>query len=299
MTVAGVDVSHYQGTVDWRAVAASGRAFAVVKATEGATYLDPLFHRNVNDARAAGLIVGAYHFGRPGAAGTNADAGTEAAHFLAAAGGVDFAVLDLEDPNVPAGRPLAGWVSTWLAKVEAATSRTPWLYTYGSYWRQHGSTDPRWRRYPLWLADYTPPAGLLAPWGHYTVWQYSSSGTVPGVTGRCDVDTFDGSLRDFRQLVGLSMPPVDPPQPFPGDHMLRMPIRITTGADGRGYADVDVDYSRVVSILLGGDEPSDGWGPYVGAPAYAIAWAGRTRVVIPESPVISGFVDLVVWVTSP
>src|SRR5437868_13951686 len=62
----GIDVSHYQGTVTWADVRASGRRFAFCKATEGLTYTDPTFTTNWAGMRAAGLLRGAYHFGHPG-----------------------------------------------------------------------------------------------------------------------------------------------------------------------------------------------------------------------------------------
>lgn len=295
--IRGVDVSHHQGPIDWQRVRASGVTFAVLKATEGKTYTDPRFAANLAGAQAAGLIVGAYHFARPGPAGTNADALVEAQHFLAVARpAVDFYALDLEDDTVqPPGRPLSGWVRAWLSAVATATRGTPWLYSFGAYWRAHGDADPGWRRYPFWLADYTPPPGFVAPWGAPTVWQYTNSGIVDGIAGRCDLDRYDGTLADFYRLIGAGAPPLPPPQHFPEDHMTSMPMRITTDHQGRGYGDLPIARARVVSIVLGGDEPSDGWGPYVGAPAYAIDHAGSTRVVIPESPVIDGTVDLVVW----
>src|ERR1700677_3355012 len=62
MYVPGIDVSHYQGDIDWHAVAASGVKFAYIKATEGAAYIDPSFAQNVVGAQAAGVLVGVYHF---------------------------------------------------------------------------------------------------------------------------------------------------------------------------------------------------------------------------------------------
>lgn len=58
----GIDVSHYQGDIDWKKVAGSGITFAFVKATEGETYKDPTFMRNAEGAADAGLLAGAYHF---------------------------------------------------------------------------------------------------------------------------------------------------------------------------------------------------------------------------------------------
>ena len=82
----GIDVSHFQGEVDWQAVA--GVRFAFIKATEGLADIDPRFRQNWQDSRAAGLLRGAYHFLHP-----NLDARQQAAHFLS--------VVNLDDDALP------------------------------------------------------------------------------------------------------------------------------------------------------------------------------------------------------
>src|SRR5918996_6642155 len=84
----GIDVSHFQGEVDWQAVAGAGVRFAFIKATEGVADIDPCFRQNWQDSRAAGLLRGAYHFLHP-----NLDAGQQAAHFLS--------VVRLDDDALP------------------------------------------------------------------------------------------------------------------------------------------------------------------------------------------------------
>jgi GH25 family lysozyme M1 (1,4-beta-N-acetylmuramidase) len=79
--ISGIDVSHFQGTINWSSVAAAGKQFAFAKATEGVTYVDPTVGTNTAGARAAGLLVGVYHFAHPD---TNT-AAAEAQHFLTAA----------------------------------------------------------------------------------------------------------------------------------------------------------------------------------------------------------------------
>src|SRR5689334_1580650 len=64
--VQGIDVSHYQGVIDWNQVAEAGTAFVFIKATEGTSYVDPQFQDNWSGAKAAGLLRGAYHFFQPG-----------------------------------------------------------------------------------------------------------------------------------------------------------------------------------------------------------------------------------------
>ncbi|MGH7484441.1 MAG: glycoside hydrolase family 25 protein, partial [bacterium] len=128
--VRGIDVSHYQGAIDWNQVAQTGMAFAFIKATEGTADVDPQFQANWSGANAAGLLRGAYHFYQPGA-----DPHQQAVSFLSVVepGPGDLPpALDVEtsgDPN----EIIAG-IQVWLATVEQATGTAPILYTNPSFW---------------------------------------------------------------------------------------------------------------------------------------------------------------------
>lgn len=193
MNILGLDVSHFQGGVNFAQVKASGRDFVVIKATDGIGYTDPLFTANRKAAHAAGLIVGLYHFARAG------DPAAEAAYFLRTIGAVqpgEFLVLDWE---VPAGNPPA-WCQQWLDAVRAATGVAPLIYmnqsaVNGSNWSNVAKT------YGLWLARYdnAPAAQNAVPyWGVPAMKQYSDAGTVLGVSSPCDVDVFFGTADQLR-----------------------------------------------------------------------------------------------------
>ena len=68
-TVKGVDVSHWDGAIDWVKLAGAGQSFGIAKATEGVTFVDPMFQANWTAIKAAGLVRGAYHFFRPASGG--------------------------------------------------------------------------------------------------------------------------------------------------------------------------------------------------------------------------------------
>lgn len=200
--VHGIDVSHYQGTVDWAQVAGAGMAFAFAKATQGATYVDPLFAQNWQGARAAGLLCGAYHFFQPGD-----DPAAQAAHFLSVLGAPPAVtgslppVLDVESLGSQTAAEVVQGVATWLVAVEAGTGCTPIVYTSPNFWAQLGTTA--FGGYPLWVAQYgvsTPR--LPAGWTAWTFWQSSQSGQVAGVAGAVDLDVFQGSREDLLQLAG-------------------------------------------------------------------------------------------------
>lgn len=195
--VRGLDVSHYQGTVNWSLVAQAGMAFAFIKATEGTSNVDSQLQVNWSGAKAAGLLRGAYHFYEP-----DDDPYQQAQHFLSTVQlepGDLPPVLDVEAPG--SFSAIISGIQTWLSAVQQATGRTPIVYTNPTYWNQLGTSD--FGHYPLWIAEYgvsTPkiPAG----WSAWTFWQYSESGSVSGIQGAVDLDVFQGSLQDLQQLAG-------------------------------------------------------------------------------------------------
>ncbi|HEX8686248.1 MAG TPA: GH25 family lysozyme [Pyrinomonadaceae bacterium] len=194
----GIDVSHFQGHVDWNAVKAAGCAFAFAKATEGTGVTDPYFHANWAGMKAAGLLRGAYHFYRAGE-----PAAGQAAHFLSTVGfeaGDLPPVLDIELDDGVTGQPLVGGVQTWLDAVEPAAGATPVVYTNTPFWDAH--FDDQFSQYPLWIAHYGPePSPLPAGWTTWTFWQFSQSLRVGGVGGPADHDYFNGTAAALRALA--------------------------------------------------------------------------------------------------
>ena len=185
MVILGADVSHFQA-VNFAQVR-TACSFVVLKATEGVGYTDPTFASRRQQAHAAGLIVGFYHFGRAG------NAAAEAAYFLSVVGALqpgEFLVLDQEVPNSVA------WCQQWLDAVYKATGVRPLIYMNQSASTGLGLGD--WSGvaadYGLWLARYdNSTAQPSVPfWGAPAMKQYSDRGQVPGV-GACDVDVFYGT----------------------------------------------------------------------------------------------------------
>ena len=108
MSLLGIDVSHYQGDVNWFAVAGGGVKFAFAKATEGNTWVDTRFTQNWSRIQEVGLVRGAYHFGRPGR-----DAETQAVHFASVVGPLGFndlpPVLDIEEDDGQSAEHVLAW----------------------------------------------------------------------------------------------------------------------------------------------------------------------------------------------
>jgi lysozyme len=210
----GIDVSGWQGTVDWQAVQRSGRQFAFAKATEGATFVDSTFVANRLGMAGAGLALrGFYHFARPDRNGPAA----EAAHFLSTVGPLgpgEVAVLDLE---VGSGLPGIGdWAAEWLGRVHQATGRMPILYSYQSYLYEIPTS--RLTQYPLWVAWWGDDNGVVPAtpprtdrWATWTWWQYTSKARVPGVSTPVDDNIFAGATAELAAFGGtVPVPASDP-----------------------------------------------------------------------------------------
>lgn len=214
----GPDVASYQhpsgATIDWTAAASGSCSFAFVKATEGTTYTNPYFAQDWSGLAAAGLIRGAYHYARPSS--TVGSAAAQAQYFATAVGSLAHVgdlppVLDLEQTGGLAPADLVAWTQQYLTAVQSLTGRTPILYTYPNFWLNAMGSSTAFGGYPLWLASYssTPPAPLPG-WNAWTFWQYTSQGTVPGITGNVDISQFAGTTADLTALATPSAAGVAP-----------------------------------------------------------------------------------------
>jgi len=207
----GIDVSRFQGAIDWPSVAGAGIRFSFIQASRGSGAdcvvkpaqcgPDPYFAANRLAAEAAGIRVGAYHRAFASgatAADARADALAEANIFIAAVGSLQqgelIPVLDAESPFTGmTSSSLRTWIRVFVKRVTKRLGRKPMIYTNASSWSATGNTTEFARaRYPLWVAEWgvsrpTVPAGNWAGRG-YSVWQYTSSGSVPGISGRVDMD---------------------------------------------------------------------------------------------------------------
>ncbi len=198
-TIAGVDVSHWQGTVDWTKVAEAGKRFVFLKATDDFDYTDPTFQTNRGGARANGLLVGAYHFARPDP--SPGDAREEARHFVSVADpqpGDLLPVLDMETSRGLNQDELTRWARVWVAEVRALTGVTPFVYTspYGWLTRTGDTVALARDGAPLWVAHWgvSSPTVPAQDWdGHgWVVWQHTSTGHVRGIVGNVDLDRLAG-----------------------------------------------------------------------------------------------------------
>jgi len=201
----GIDVSHYQGTINWKQVAQDKVSFAYIKATGGETYTDPDFFHNWHHVRTTDIRRGAYHFFF--AADDPVD---QAKHFLSKISDLrehDLPpALDLEVSDHMPAEIVAERALVWLKEVEKSTKRIPVLYTNSSFGSQI-VTNPAFSRYPLWIADYsTSIQKIPAPWEHseWTMWQHSQSGTVKGINGHVDLNRFHTKVSSLDSFIKKS-----------------------------------------------------------------------------------------------
>jgi GH25 family lysozyme M1 (1,4-beta-N-acetylmuramidase) len=221
----GVDVSSNQhsggGAIDWGQVHDAGYQFAWVKTTEGNYYANPHFAGDYNGAKSAKLYSGAYHFAIPSAS----DGANQADFFLDSAsysrdGATLPPALDIEwNPYGQScygmdGASLVSWVGAFRAEVQHRTGRLPVIYTAASWWNDCTGGDASFTADGLWVAAYDVSSPQLpSGWPSWTMWQYTSSASVPGIAGEVDASYFIGSEADLASFAGKPPPPPPPPPP--------------------------------------------------------------------------------------
>lgn len=197
--VAGIDVSNWQATIDWSKVAKAGYTFAFVKASEGGTYTDPYYAANRAGANANGIVVGAYDFAQPSTKAGQAEAEADLFVRVASPKSGDLVpVLDLEVTNGLSPANLQTWVKKWLYRVYQKTGVRAAIYVSPSFWSTSMANTAWFAQNgfrTLWIAHWTSGSAPTVPasgWGgnSWTFWQWTSSGTVPGISGRVDLDRF-------------------------------------------------------------------------------------------------------------
>jgi GH25 family lysozyme M1 (1,4-beta-N-acetylmuramidase) len=210
----GIDVSNYQGDITWTSVAGANIDFAITKATEGASFIDAKFTQNMTNGKAAGVVMGAYHFARPTStvANVTTDALDEARFFIKTLhphldDGILWPVLDLEDGTALGKTNLSAWTRVFCQEVERLTTVKPFIYMNRNYAQTY--IEPDLITYPLWIAVPNTTPGEsdfnLGPWPEWILQQYSWTGSVPGITGDVDLNAFRGDLIGLQTYV---LPPL-------------------------------------------------------------------------------------------
>lgn len=207
----GIDCSAWQGRVDFEKVAQAGYKFVYVKTSEGLTYKSPTLLDQWSKAGDSGLLRGGYHFFHP------LDDPHQQAHRV-----VDI-VNKLGVGELPIALDFEGYAGIagisgnrivdpaidCLMEIERLTNSVPVIYTGPSFWKYRllpADREDELKNFPLWEASYgSAPRPMPWPetiWGtHWTFWQWTGSGKVPGVEGKCDINLFAGSVEQLRALL--------------------------------------------------------------------------------------------------
>ncbi|HEY1693376.1 MAG TPA: GH25 family lysozyme [Polyangiaceae bacterium] len=201
-TVKGVDVSTYQGSVDWASVKAAGIDFAFTRISDGTGSPDGTFKTNWEGMKTAGIIRGAYQYWEP------ADDPTAQANLVASSlqggGGLVAGdlpvVMDIETSGGASAATIEANMTTWLAAVKASTGKTPIIYTSeGTY----PITATTFDTYDLWAANYTTGCPAMpVGWTKWVFWQNADNGSVGGISGGVDTDEYNGTLAELQAYAG-------------------------------------------------------------------------------------------------
>jgi lysozyme len=213
-TVKGIDVSYYQGGIDWPEVARAGVGFAFTRVADGSEIVDTQLARNWVEMKRSGVVRGAYHFFRPAQ-----DPAVQAQVMIGELqkyGGLgpgdlppvlDIEVMDGVEPK----RVLAN-MQVWLDRVEAAFGKTPILYTSPGFWEELGA-PASFGRYPLWLANWDARCPRKPDtWQRWSFWQSSDRGTIAGIEGPVDLDRWNGSREELLAFAAGGSPKVEAPR---------------------------------------------------------------------------------------
>ena len=195
-----IDISHFNTVTSFPDIKAGGIVGVIHKATQGTNWMDPTYNIRKQPALDAGLWWGAYHFG------INADGAAQAQYFLTTVkpGPTDLLALDFEEN--PSSQMTIAQAEQFVTEVFNQTGRYPGFYSDALAGNLLGPNPNSilancW----FWRAEYSGTSPSVPPtWQTWTMWQYTSSGTLSGISGLCDRDTFNGSIDALSDLWGHS-----------------------------------------------------------------------------------------------
>lgn len=200
LAVHGVDVSRWQGDIDWRKLRSQGANFAYIKATDGGDHIDPMFRENWRGAAAAGLRRGAYHFFY-----WCRTASSQADWFIRNVPKVDGAlppVIDVEWNHQssckrrPSRATVIEKMQVFMDRLERHYGQRPIIYTAPDFYADN--LKGAFLDYPFWLRSVARHPAKVYPGRRWVFWQYSGSGLSHGVRGRIDLNVFNGDEREWR-----------------------------------------------------------------------------------------------------
>lgn len=202
--VKGIDVSSYQGEIDWQTLASENISFAFIKATEGSSYVDKCFVSNFENAQKTDLAVGAYHFFSFDSKGS-----TQADNFIKTVkpyDGMLTPVIDLEfygnkESAPPAREDVETELKAMLEALESHYGLKPIIYTTEKVYTLYLSGD--YKDYDIWIRNViTKPR--ISDDRKWTIWQYTNREQLKGYVGKekyIDMNVFNGTKEEFVAFI--------------------------------------------------------------------------------------------------
>lgn len=196
--IAGIDVSHHQGHIDWKKVKAelSDEAFVYIKCTEGKTYQDENYKKYAKGAKSEGLLIGGYHYFR-----MTSSPADQFVNFKKALDNIDANLIPMVDVETTDGFPVKevqDSLLVFLNLLENEYGKRPMIYgTMRSY---NSICAPKFNKYPLYIGRYGKEDPIINGQSHYTIWQYSDSSNITGISKQVDVCKFhkNSSIDDIK-----------------------------------------------------------------------------------------------------
>ena len=222
--IQGIDISRHQGDVDFSAVEGAGMKFCFCKASEGGDYRDPAVSLYWSQLQETKMYRGLYHFARPDLRIGRKGGETEGWNFVEVArslGNTDSGclppMLDFEKYSESDSKDNIPWIQGWLDVVEGELGRPAGIYTGANIWRYEVGDTAAFSDRCLWQVDYTAtrsePKTIAGGAWRWSFWQWSGggdyayNGPVPGVSGACDVNRFNGDQAALDGLAKAKGPP--------------------------------------------------------------------------------------------
>lgn len=227
----GIDVSQWQGDIDFEQVAASGIRVVYIRSSLGGGFVDPYFEQNYQRAKAAGLQIGFYHYVT---ARTASQAQYQARFFVQTIQGKDFdcrLAMDFEDLTNLSGAQANEIGLAFIQELEEASGKEAVIYS--DAYNAGAVFGGTLTRYPLWVAEYgVSQPSSAANWSSWAGWQYTDQGQVPGISGYVDRDIFTDAM--FLESPG-QVNPISRPAPSSGVVAYQVKAGDTLRAIARRY----------------------------------------------------------------
>lgn len=180
----GIDVSHHNGKINWGQL--PDVEFVYVKATEGATYVDPMYQQNIKGARAKKLRVGAYHYFR-----TTSSVQKQFENYKEHVKKSDIDLIpmvDVEECKKWSTVQLQDSLMRFIQLVKSHYGKAPMIYSVNTFYNKYCA--PKFNNYYLMIGRYGNDKPFIKGKGTYTIWQKSQIGRIAGISKNVDIDIF-------------------------------------------------------------------------------------------------------------